>query len=159
MFRKLNVSASRLLSAPKYLPKVRPFSTIKSVKTEVIGYNDPFWFPPETGPIQRSIFADQVVLPRCRIDQYIWTNSGSWQDKTAVVGIFFSRAKYAECNLITDYLQGVRHHWQKLYLCKTARQVSCVCGELAKVWPRQRRCGWIVHAKLSRIYGGCLGHL
>lgn len=53
--------------------------------TETITYDDSFWFPSETGPIQNSIYSDKIILPKCRLDQHIWENYKQWQDNTAVV--------------------------------------------------------------------------
>lgn len=53
--------------------------------TEVISYNDLNWYPAESGPIQSSIYSNQIKIPKCRIDQYIWSKIGPWKDQTAVV--------------------------------------------------------------------------
>lgn len=52
---------------------------------EIISFNDPAYYPPETGPIQKSFLSEKLRVPKCRIDQYVWENMASWKDKTAVV--------------------------------------------------------------------------
>lgn len=76
------VSFRRFFVAQKVLQGVRHASQFPS---EVISFDDPKWFPTESGPIQKSIFGDRIEIPKCRMDQYVWANSAMWQDKTAVV--------------------------------------------------------------------------
>lgn len=69
----------------------RSYTSISSrYETETISYSDNFWFPPEEGHIQRSKLFDKVVIPKCRLDQYVWENFNQWQDKTALVRIALS---------------------------------------------------------------------
>ena len=43
---------------------------------------------PEPGVIQTSLYGDDLVIPKCTIDEYVWSNVNNWSNKTAIVSNF-----------------------------------------------------------------------
>lgn len=59
--------------------------TFSKYAREAISTNNVALFPPEQGIIKKSLHSEELRIPKCTIDQYVWENVNQWSDRTAVV--------------------------------------------------------------------------
>lgn len=86
MFRHLNRLGNVAKSQAKGKINVKKnYST--QFKTETITYADTTLFPPEDGIVQSSVYGNELVIPHCRLDQFMWMDVNKWSHRTAVVRV------------------------------------------------------------------------
>lgn len=87
MFRPLSRlgNVARNNAARSKLSAKKQYST--QIKTETITYADTTLFPPEDGKVQSSIYGSELVVPHCRLDQFMWMDVNKWSHRTALVRV------------------------------------------------------------------------
>uniref|UniRef100_U5EJG4 Luciferin 4-monooxygenase n=1 Tax=Corethrella appendiculata TaxID=1370023 RepID=U5EJG4_9DIPT len=79
-------------------------------------------FPQENEFVQSSIYDENFLIPKCRIEEYIWDNIQNWQEKTAMVcGITGRNYNYAK---LRDYSAATAIRLQQKFNLKSGDVVG-----------------------------------
>ncbi|XP_063698798.1 uncharacterized protein LOC134829578 [Culicoides brevitarsis] len=83
-----NLRQSRLIS-----PEIRKFAT----SYDEVSLEDQSLFPAEEGIVQNSLYTNRILVPKCTLDQYVWSNVDKFRQKTAIecgiTGKFYTYAQ------------------------------------------------------------------
>lgn len=85
MFRIGRVLEKLTKANNRLQPSIRSLSQFQ---TETISLQDKQLYPIEKGAVVKSVYGEEITIPKCRLDQFIWTDIDQWQNKTAVVSDF-----------------------------------------------------------------------